>query len=914
MRKNNVRNAAILLPAFILALSVIASCSFERVQMSGDQGPSQFEIDATIPHDGQFNVVLSSGLIIHFTDLVDPISIYNKIHIVDERDLVPEIITDVQDESVVIKPKALWQPRTKYHVIVDSGVRSINGQSSNEQRVITFETGIRRPQTSERLAVTHLMPGPNEPCWDISTFRVFFNQPIKRQSLDYGSSVRMIEKDTKKLIPGNLFGRGNQVVFDPENDLTPGKTYSLIISTDLKDYSGQGMAAEYSVDFIAESSGKRVEMAMDKCPTVVEGTGFCKALPDDALFPKSKFIARELNSMYADSVLLGPTNIKVGSRLWNEFGDGKLHPDRIPFVVRKGQKLYGKGLKGKVGGEITSGVDTGLVTVTILTDAVGELLGSEFVHGKAGLPATITLTMDAVMTAESKTASAILGQPILGATLVGQASVSKVLDMPDYEAMQIEIVGFSEIEVVNEFVPVTMTLKMVPPPIKPEKKVDSEPPQVVAVSPVDLNIPTEENFQIKVPTRMAGDEIIITFSEAIDPNTFKNNIVLKGPSGDVDGTFDFYNPKVAFTPKKPLDPNTSYTVVVYDGIKNILGKKMTETVQSSFTTMPYQSSDKEPPLLNATVPGRFEGATLAVNFFPEIYFSQIVNIDSVIYGDSISIYDDTMGGSLVPATIMYNSIFVRVIPDQDLVVGHQYRLVITPDIENLSNLALDTDANHTAGGRDVTIPFTATPYIPYVQSMFVTYPYADTDVDGFLEVGEPRTETNYMEMDFPPLLHDRSYVMGYFPITIYSMVIDNQGRPRLPIDIQPSSTIYATSVRLDLPGPDSSTPDWRDMKRVTINILDPSSTDLFQADDGLVGVDINTRMNFNVENPLFNSLLDHSTFMQIPSRLRFTEDGRMVVLVQGTSEVHMSIPVLGALKIPLLVDLTTATIPSRRGL
>ena len=895
----------------------VAACLFLAIGCDDDDedklepqtSPTKFQITATVPTDGQYNVTLSSSILIHFPFAIDDESVEGKITVTCNSGDAPEYSTDIQTQSIVLNPKYIWKERSDYTVEVAKGIRSTEGHVATEDRTIHFSTGVRRPKAGEDLSVVHVNPGPDEPCWDFHTFRVYFNEPILRTSLEYGKSVLFSKKDTGEVIPGNLFARSNQIVFDPDEDLDAGGTYVLTVTTDLRDYQETGMAQDYSVEFVPQSTGTRVELAMDKCPTIVEGHCFYGAVADDEL-PNSKFIDRNLNSMFADSIMLGPTNIRVGSRLWNEFADPKISPDRVPFVVRKGQKLTSPGIASLVGGEIPTGVDSGQVTITVMTDTVGELVGSEFVHGVPGLPAVIKLTMDASFSMEDGAAVAIIGQPVLGSTLTGHATVSKIENTENYETMEIEVVGFSEIELVNEYVPVTMTLRMVPPPNKPEHEYDETPPTLLSVSPADIEV-SPEDITEDVVTRFSCDDIIAVFDEPIDPDGIEQNIIIEGPDGQLTGSYELYNPRVIFHPDAPMEPNTEYKVTVKTGVKDISGNAPAKERRIYFTTMPRQSSDEDPGLLAASSPGQYEDARLPANFFPELYFTQVMDRDSFEYGETFGLYDDTEGGQLVDATPIYYGLFVRIAPDVLLTPGHDYRVKLTQDVVNLDGLALDTDEDRTPGGPDIEIPFMAVKYSEAIQSVFITYPYADADVDGYINDGEFGISTNYMEMDFA-LISEPSYVMGYMPITIYKLTHNIAGDPILPIDIEPASVIHASSVAMDLFKVDG--PSLLEMGRISIDLLYPSSADVFMSpDDGLTGVDADTTMLFNMENTLLNQIVDHNAYFKIPSKLRFSKDGRMIVLIRGMTSISMTIPGLDPIVIPVFTHMTTSTPPSRRG-
>ena len=94
---------------------------------------------------------------------------------------------------------------------------------------------------------------------------------------------------------------------------------------------------------------------------------------------------------------------------------------------------------------------------------------------------------------------------------------------------------------------------------------------------------------------------------------------------------------------------------------------MTSDRSYTFRTMPPQTSSEEPPLVAATAPGRYVGSTLPAHFYPEVFFTQLIEGDSLIYGQTIGLYDDSVNGNLVPATpFLQSGMSVYLVPDGDL--------------------------------------------------------------------------------------------------------------------------------------------------------------------------------------------------------------------------------------------------------
>ncbi|NLH48323.1 MAG: Ig-like domain-containing protein [Myxococcales bacterium] len=889
----------------------LAGCGDELEPLEAPADNDAFRVLMTNPHHEMFNVPLTSSVLIYLSHEIDPPTVAGHVLLTDAAGNQPEVTTEIYDASIVLTPTSNWEELTDYTLHILPGIRDKSGRTMNEEKFYTFQSGIRRPKAAEQLSVRRVVPGDEDPCWDFMTFRVFFNEPVERDTVRYGESVLFEDVDTGEQLPGNTFARASQLVFDPDADLVAGHKYRLTITNQLTDVQGSRLAEPFVHEWTAVSTGKHTKLAMDYCPTALGGYGFCAALPDDESYPQSRMLPRRANSVYTKSVFLGDTDMMVGGRLWNEFGDAKLSPKRVPFVVRKGQKLIGKELQYKVGGEINSGIYTGNIYITLLTDAVGEMIGSEFVSGEAGLPATITLMMDSAMSLDDPTANAMLPQPLLGIQMVGLASVAVIDEATGYEAMKIELTGYSELNLGNERMPVIMALQMVPPPTLPEEEIlDTTPPEVLSVSPVDMVVEPDDIGNL-VDTRMAGDPIIAYFSEPLDPDTVRDHFYVVGPEGKVPGRYDMYHPKMYFEPDEPLDPDTIYRVVVEPGIEDISGNATTERHEYTFKTMPYQGSATEPMRLLATVPTRETNSIMPRNYLPEFYFSQIVDLDSLINGETFMLYDVT-AGEMIPGTIESYSIFVDFVPDEEPIAGHLYRWEITEGVTNLDGLALDTDMDGVPGGPPYVVDFTVTPFSPFSQTVQFTYPYADTNANGWLDPEETATKVNTMTMK-SPLIHDPAYVLGFFPISAYRLAMNEASEPRLPVAVVPHSYQIGTSVSVSLSlGGKADPPGLLDMGPMLIELQPNSWTDVVQSADNLLQADVNIGMEFNVENSLLNSLLVHDMVMSIPGKMRYTKDGRMMSIVRGRTMAGMSIPILGVMDVPVQVNLISTTVPTTR--
>jgi hypothetical protein len=455
------------------------------------------------------------------------------------------------------------------------------------------------------------------------------------------------------------------------------------------------------------------------------------------------------------------------------------------------------------------------------------------------------------------------------------------------------LAGFTEIILAGETTPVSFSMLQVPPTTMRAAPVDVDPPAIAAVSPVP-----------DATRVMLDDEAIVMFGEPIDPDTVAGNFRVVGPAGEVPGVIDFYSPQIAFRPTTPWQPLSTYTIEVGAGIKDLSGNAIAAAQSFSFTTNSAHSSPVEPPLVAATVPGEI---SLPKNFVLSASFTQLIDPASLDYGVTYGLYE--LGGRLVSGTPLLSPRWLQFVPDEELTEGQEYQWIFTGMVTNVDGVELDTDFDRVPGGLNFVVPFTAGPSVDAVQSLLYTYPIADTDGSGYLDGRETPTDTNLFAIDFE-LVTGPSYSVGYQPITISRMIHDDDGSPRLPIAVESAGRIFATSTGIGLPT--KAEPGLLDMGRITVLMTGTGRADIVPAPDGLAGVDVNLGTNFSVENDLINGLLVHDLTMAIPSTLRFTADGRMIVFIEGQTTVQMDIPVIGLLDMPTTVDMTTVSIPTVR--
>ena len=210
-------------------------------------------------------------------------------------------------------------------------------------------------------------------------------------------------------------------------------------------------------------------------------------------------------------------------------------------------------------------------------------------------------------------------------------------------------------------------------------------------------------------------------------------------------------------------------------------------------------------------------AFLHFEHFPEAYFSQLMDPDYMVYGETVFLYDESAGGSLVEGTLLMDWKYVRFIPDKGLVPEHVYRMVVSQEMRNIDGLKLDTDLDRIPGGPDYEFTFRAIQVGRSVQNILYADPISDTDGNGYLESPEMPTERNYFEIQ-DPLIAGPSYAWGTMPMFVKPLTHDPDGSPRVPIEVHPGTVLFATSTEIAL---DILPPELREKGRIINDTMMP---------------------------------------------------------------------------------------------
>jgi len=887
----------------VCGIMIIAGCEDNR-DYQYPYEESSFSLTSSIPLNMTSAFPRSGKVILHFNREIDQGSIEGAVTFKKIEDDGTE--TDVLNfvgavgANLFITPRSLLAPSSDYKVMVTDSVRSIDGEVPavpEQLGTITFSTGSIRAQAFERPWLLSVNPDPETGfISDSVTFHVQFSEPLDEARITYPGNIK-ITKNSNEVVPANIFVCDDMIVIDPLADLDSQSDYSLEISG-VTDRNGETLNESFSKEFTVVSTLPKSELPVIICPTLGDhSTDECPASSDPANLPPSSFTGDLLNTMTIESTLLGRGAIYVSGKLVTEIGNPAINENFVPITIRKGQKLYGKGIDVLLGGRIETGYNSGDIVLTLISDANGILAGSQFIYGVEGAKVALTLTMDVVVNTSSDdpATNAMLTQPVLGVNLSGAAWAKD-------GKLTMEVAGFTEMKVQGEQVPTTMAMIMV-------SMDKSDPTMEEDVSGPRLRSTTPEINQSRV---RLTERIVANFDEPLDSESVKDNFSIQTINGAIiAGEIETLGAKVIFTPDNYLAPSTEYLIVIGEGIADLNENTIGAARTIKFRTGTDEASELEdnPPLVTTVHPGIYDAVDVPAQFPVIICFNQVMDRTSIRLGDTFSVVDKSAGNENIRGAIYFHGSYLVFEPNDLWEKGHTYRVTISDRITNFYGLALDLDGDRIPGGGEgfsqVFFEFRAGAENGYVLLALKLDPLVDTDGSGYVDGNETGTETNSIKMNVPvlDLFKEPSYVGGHMITWVKGLDYDENSVPFVGVDINDGAYLNGTSINASL-FKSKAAPDglFEPMGLITIDVIQTGSADISKGSGGQAQMNINLKTLFNVENNAYNDMLRNNLELSTKGILTFSKDGKMVADISGATLIkgNFEVPLVGW-DIPLLI-------------
>lgn len=793
--------------------------------------------------------------------------------LVDADDNVVSIDTQVNGNVVQFESTHLRQG-TRYRLFVRSAV--IGGGDTNlpaSDPLLTFTTSQVDPVSGAVPRVTAINgedpavygvggtpPAARYPFMDFSTLRVEFSEPLDEKTVQVGSSFQFVRLEGATEIPvsGALIARKQHVVFDPDEDLMPGATYRLRLTSAIRDLNGEALA---------NATFEMAPVASNACDCVITQHFNTTVAFGEPGFPQTSVITgRALNAIDLYSPLIGNNDINLrDSTLQAELADPGNFGGLVPFVIRKGNFLNITGLDLALGGAVPANLNTGDIRATFLSDATGFMgrnpyRSADTVPDDARSPVFVYLIFDLALTGTDDKGNAVLNQTIPHVQATGTARVvNGNLQIETVRTLTMDLLGL-------DLAPAHMVLG-INSDLGATRPDDTESPRITGAYPADgaTDFPVRDGMSLifseaidnagvvandQIQLFNVTDNVLVPFQLTYDGST-----VLLKPSNVLG-----FGKQYRITLGALTDISAHHNPLVLDGSDATGGDGMihftTENPSNTGNIGPMVTSIHAGAACTLTgtayaSPGRCVGGqsgdntyqpfNMPADGFLDVQFNQVMNQNTLVLGTScgtgrVRIERLNSAGTtctgVVAGTLTADTRSLRFKPTQPWEDGANYRLTLVSganatcdtatEVCGNNNLPLNPDPLNgalasNAGGSNLVIYFRGGPAAED-QSVYLPLklePFTDINGNGFVNTGEVArvqnsagvTVTGYSGIVTSASLVGGStlYLSGSLPVTVglpeplsisgTTWGMSIAGDSQIPVRVNPG-VLYGTSITM----------------------------------------------------------------------------------------------------------------------
>lgn len=624
--------------------------------------------------------------------------------------------------GVILQPNAPLDPATEYEVAGDqipltTGLVSLHPDGHPP---LTFKTrpATEGPGAQQRLSdtfqVSGILPEPSSfliggkpfGLVDFSTIRLQMSQPIDPTTAIYGNTVRLTTGD--QLVDARLLVKDHQLTLDPVNDMDPAKTYVLSLGTGLRSTLGKALVpGDYaSFQFVPQDSGMASGKASHLAITVPDsGTSLLLGTPVNQVPVASPLLGQGINAprpqasgtLFADLAL--PANFS------------QYNPVVVPLRVPRGNVLGTNSLVVKLDGQVPAGLETGPLTISMVSDANGLLLPNHYSQSTLA-PALVTLQMDVSVAAPSmtdngRTSNGAFTQNLMHVQVAGIATVDTV-----NQRLQIEAMGVLDLKVLGVDNAVGILA------LKLTSDLSKAPPSMPkdTVAPLIQSSTADTIYGLDGGEYLRpGDPLVVNFNEAMDVLSLSAPGALQLTADGISEPFDWRldGSSLVVTPRRPFQHGVTYVLTIGDKVADLAGNPTGHIAVLGLQIPGLSASKIRPPVVLSTYPGfpcpiasgtrnvsagiqgRCAGGAATDDLLPLPLMEPLRSIDAVMSqslqpgsvrlgtscGDAASFRVERIDSSgncqaAVPGRLQVRPRDLHFTPDQPWIAGQYYRYVL----------------------------------------------------------------------------------------------------------------------------------------------------------------------------------------------------------------------------------------------
>jgi len=339
--------------------------------------------------------------------------------------------------------------------------------------------------------------------------------------------------------------------------------------------------------------------------------------------------------------------------------------------------------------------------------------------------------------------------------------------------------------------------------------------------------------------------VTVVFSEPVDQATINQNTfrLMNGPAS-VAGSFDISSSTVTFTPDGALVNNSTYTVQLTAGIKDLSGKSMEADYNTSFTTR-----DDIDPFVSSISPA-YGDADKPVDTAISVVFSEPVDA-STVNENNFTLMNGTavISGTVTYDALLHTALFT---PAAALDNSVTYTVVLNTGIRDLAgnSLVYCTSTFTTVAPADVIAPA--------VSSIYPAYgginPPVDTAIS--VEFSEPLDEATINDGTFT-LMNGTAVISG--TVTYDALLRTAAFTPASVLDSNTAYTVILTDGIRDLAGNSLVYYTSTFTTTASADVTDPAVSTIYPV-NGVSDIPVSTTISVLFSEPVDSATINTDTF------------------------------------------------------
>ncbi len=651
---------------------LIISCSCSNT--AGVKGNGDLiapKVSSTNPSKFKTKVSLNTFISVSFNEEMNSNSITQQSFYLKDKNkrLIPaEVFSN--GKNSILKPSEVLEPFSSYSATVARKAADLNGNLLTQDYQWSFTTGNELDNTPPE--VEEIIPGENEENVKIdSNLTVYFNELIDYTSINE-SSFRL-ENNAGTQITGSLEIIDNQIIFNPTEPFSFGTQYSLTLTTEIQDVSGNNLSSNFTNFFTTESlpdtTGPYVvnvypkNEALNVASNSSISVAFDEELGNDATNPNN-FLVTHSNGQNVSGII----TLKNNTLFFTPSTEFSTKTQYTVSLKKAISDINGNPMLADFSWQFTTGdfADTSPPSVSFVMpeiDAVDVANNNAITvtFSEAIDPKTLGVNKFTVQEGNTYISGDIAYS---GTTAIFKPN--KIMANNTEHTVTI-IKGVSDLAgnlTANDF---TWSFT-----VGTER--DNNIPRVSSVYPAnDAN-----SFAV-------NSSIIVRFTEAMNPSTLTpQTFYLQDSAGNtVDGLVVTIGASSSFKPLTSLNFEEQYTAFISNMAEDLAENTMAETYSWNFTTASLE--DTISPSIISTVPSS-ASQQAAVNRGIIVSFSESIDAESI---NQESFYLTDTANKLIPGTVSVIENTATFWPNNELDYTKTYVVTLLKSITDLSGNPLN---------------------------------------------------------------------------------------------------------------------------------------------------------------------------------------------------------------------------------